>query len=134
MRRWPLKRAASAAEQAAPCEEAPQAVHVDDGSGNGQLQLQPEVVAATTSPASAQGLAPATPIALSESARAKELSSAPAPSSIGATAQQPSVARSLPGWLWRSRGLFLGALALGIAFNAQRVLTADHAVIPSIRW
>ncbi|HYO49537.1 MAG TPA: hypothetical protein VEW94_06765, partial [Chloroflexia bacterium] len=37
-------------------------------------------------------------------------------------------------WVWRTRGLWLGLLAVALAMYAQKLTTVDRAVIPSIRW
>ncbi|HYO50422.1 MAG TPA: glycosyltransferase family 39 protein [Chloroflexia bacterium] len=37
-------------------------------------------------------------------------------------------------WVWRTRGLWLGLLALALAMYAQKLTTVDRMVIPSIRW
>ena len=38
------------------------------------------------------------------------------------------------GAVWRSRGLILGLLAVGLALYGQQLVWVDHAVIPSIHW
>ena len=37
-------------------------------------------------------------------------------------------------WLWRSRGLWLGAMGLGFALYGQKLVTVDRQIVPSIRW
>jgi 4-amino-4-deoxy-L-arabinose transferase-like glycosyltransferase len=36
--------------------------------------------------------------------------------------------------IWRTRGLWLGSVGIGLAMNAQRILTVDKDVLSSIRW
>ena len=45
-----------------------------------------------------------------------------------------SKVRGLLGVMWRTRGLWFGLIAIGIAMYAQKLTTVDRQIIPSIHW
>ncbi len=58
-----------------------------------------------------------------------------APSPLaGRTALRALWSRIAGSWPWRTRGFWLGALAIGLAMYAQKLVWVDRAVLESIRW